>query len=79
MNFVSTLDITGGNSGSPVLNSNLEIVGIVFDSNIEGLVSDYDYGYSSRSRAISVHSAGIVELLSKVYGANRLIRELKGR
>ncbi|OGN08118.1 MAG: hypothetical protein A3J46_06240 [Candidatus Yanofskybacteria bacterium RIFCSPHIGHO2_02_FULL_41_11] len=79
LNFVSTLDITGGNSGSPVLNSNLEIVGIVFDSNIEGLVSDYDYGYSSRSRAISVHSAGIVELLSKVYGANRLIRELKGR
>ena len=79
LNFISDLDITGGNSGSPVFNKNLEIVGIVFDSNINGLVSDYDYNYSLQARAISVHSAGIIELLSKIYHADRLVRELTGR
>lgn len=76
LNFVSDLDITGGNSGSPVFNKNLEIVGLVFDSNIHGLTSDYDYKYSPQARAIAVHSAGILELLSKVYRADRLVREL---
>ncbi|KKT81248.1 MAG: hypothetical protein A3B99_05130 [Candidatus Yanofskybacteria bacterium RIFCSPHIGHO2_02_FULL_44_12b] len=76
LNFVSNLDITGGNSGSPVFNKDLEIVGIVFDSNIQGLVSDYDFKYDQRARSISVHSAGILEVLAKIYGANRLVREL---
>lgn len=75
-NFVSDVDITGGNSGSPVFNKNREIVGLVFDSNIDGLVSDYDYNYAPEARAISVHSAGIVEILSKIYKANRLVKEL---
>lgn len=77
LNFVSNLDITGGNSGSPVFNRNREIVGIVFDSNIEGLVSDYDYNYTARSRAVAVDSRGILEILSKIYGAHRLVAELK--
>lgn len=76
LNFISDLDITGGNSGSPVFNKNLEIVGIVFDSNIDGLVSDYDYNYSPRARAVSVHSVGIIEILKKIYRANRLVKEL---
>lgn len=76
LNFVSDLDITGGNSGSPVFNRNLEIVGIVFDSNIEGLVSDYDYNYTARSRAVAVDSRGITEILSKIYRAHRLVAEL---
>ena len=76
LNFVSDLDITGGNSGSPVFNRNLEIVGLVFDSNIYGLVSDYDYNYSPQARAIAVHSAGIIELLRNIYRADRLVEEL---
>ncbi len=76
LNFVSNLDITGGNSGSPVFNRNREIVGIVFDSNIEGLVSDYDFNYAPSARAVAVHSAGILEILNKIYHANRLTREL---
>lgn len=76
LNFVSNLDITGGNSGSPVFNKDLEIVGIVFDSNIQGLVSDYDFKYDLKARSISVHSAGIIELLNKVYKADRLVKEL---
>ncbi|MDP3696997.1 MAG: S46 family peptidase [Candidatus Taylorbacteria bacterium] len=76
LNFVSDVDITGGNSGSPVFNKELEIVGLIFDSNIQGLVSDYDYNYAPEARAIAVHSAGILELLSKVYRADRLVREL---
>jgi len=76
LNFISDLDITGGNSGSPVFNKNLEIIGIVFDGNIHGLVSDYDYNYSPQARAVAVHSAGITEILSKIYRADRLVREL---
>ena len=76
LNFTSNLDITGGNSGSPVFNKELEIVGLVFDGNIHSLVSDYDYNYSPKSRAISVHSSGILEMLQKVYKADRLVKEL---
>ena len=76
LNFISTLDITGGNSGSPVINKKGEIVGLVFDGNIDSLVSDYDYNYSSQSRAVAVHSAGILEILSKIYRADRLVQEL---
>lgn len=76
LDFVSDLDITGGNSGSPVFNKALEIVGLVFDGNIQSLVSDYDYGYSPRSRAVSVHSAGITEILKDIYKADALVKEL---
>jgi len=77
LDFVSNLDITGGNSGSPVFNRNREIVGIVFDSNIDGLVSDYDFNYAENARAVAVDSRGIVEVLKKIYHADPLIAELK--
>jgi hypothetical protein len=74
-NFVSTVDIIGGNSGSPVVNRAGEFVGIIFDGNLHSL--SWDYAFSDKQgRAISVHSAAILEALNKVYGANEVVREL---
>ena len=76
-NFVSTCDIIGGNSGSPVVNRDGEFVGIIFDGNLESL--SWDYAYNDRAgRAISVDSAAILHALSKVYGATELVSELSG-
>lgn len=74
-NFVSTADIIGGNSGSPVLNRQGEFVGIIFDGNIHSLISDYIYS-DQKNRAVSVHSAGILEALKKIYRVDRLVAEL---
>jgi len=74
-NFVSTCDIIGGNSGSPVVNRAGEFVGIIFDGNLQSL--PWDYAYSDKEgRAISVHSAAILEAVNKVYGAKESAREL---
>ncbi len=75
-NFVSTADIIGGNSGSPVVNRAGEFVGIIFDGNIPSLVWDYAYS-SKQGRATSVNSQFIMEAFKKVYGADELAREIE--
>lgn len=75
LNFVSTADIIGGNSGSPVVNRAGELVGIIFDGNIQSLVLNYIYT-DQQARALAVHSAGIAEALKKIYHAERVISEL---
>ena len=77
-NFVSTNDIIGGNSGSPTINQNGELVGLIFDGNIQSLVGDFMYD-PSVNRAISVDSRGMLEVLRKVFNANDLVGELTGQ
>ena len=75
LNFVTTCDIIGGNSGSPTVNRAGEFVGIIFDGNLQSL--PWDYAFSDKQgRAESVHSAAILEALDKVYGAKQVVREL---
>ena len=74
--FVTTNDIIGGNSGSPVINQAGEVVGLVFDGNLHSLGGDYGFD-GSVNRAVAVHSAAILEALGKVYGATRLVEELR--
>ena len=77
LNFVSTADIIGGNSGSPSVNKAGEVVGIIFDGNIQSLVLDFYYE-DRLSRAVSVDSRGIIEALRHIYGADELVNELTG-
>ncbi len=74
-NFITTNDIIGGNSGSPTFNREMELVGLIFDGNIQSLVGNFYYD-ASVNRAISVDSRGMLEALRKVYGANETADEL---
>ncbi|HSE97334.1 MAG TPA: S46 family peptidase, partial [Blastocatellia bacterium] len=80
LNFVYTGDTIGGNSGSPLINREGDLVGLNFDSNIQKLPNRYWYvDESEGGRAVAVHSAAILEALRKLYGADRLVAELTRR
>ncbi|HEV7816555.1 MAG TPA: S46 family peptidase [Janthinobacterium sp.] len=77
LNFVTTNDIIGGNSGSPVINRKGEIVGLIFDGNIHSLGGAFWFD-PRMNRAVAVHSGGILEALDTIYGAGFLVREMTG-
>jgi hypothetical protein len=77
-NFVSTADTIGGNSGSPVLNRQGELVGVNFDRNRHGLVRNFVYS-DEQARHIAVHCRAVLEALTRLYDAGPLVAELTGR
>ena len=76
MNFVSTNDIIGGNSGSPVINKELQVIGLIFDGNMESLPGDVIFD-DTKNRSVAVHSSGILEGLEQIYKADRISKELR--
>jgi hypothetical protein len=76
MNLSTTNDVVGGNSGSPLINSKAEIVGLVFDGNIFSLGGDYGYD-AAKNRTVSVDSRALLEGLSKVYHLDRIVQEIQ--
>jgi len=78
LNFVCTADIIGGNSGSPVVNKEGKLVGVIFDGNIDSLTADFYYT-DKTARAIAVHISGVLEALSKIYKADHLVDEMTAK
>ena len=77
LNFVCTADIIGGNSGSPVVNRDNQVVGLIFDGNIQSLVGRFVYE-DRQARSVAVHSSAIIEALRVIYDAQALVREILG-
>ncbi|HUQ93237.1 MAG TPA: S46 family peptidase [Bryobacteraceae bacterium] len=77
-NFSTTNDIIGGNSGSPVINKEGQLVGLIFDGNIHSLGGNYGFD-DQLNRAVAVHSAGILEALEKIYEAKNILTEIKAK
>ncbi len=75
LNFVCTADIIGGNSGSPVVDRQGRMVGIIFDGNIQSLTADF-YHSETQGRAVAVHIAAVLEALEKIYGAGALKQQI---
>ncbi len=75
LNLVATNDIIGGNSGSPMLNSDLEVIGLIFDGNIESLPSAFIY-QTEVARSVGVDVRGMREALAEIYGMDRIVKEL---
>ncbi|HVV85328.1 MAG TPA: S46 family peptidase [Kofleriaceae bacterium] len=78
LDFVTTNDIIGGNSGSPVFNKDLQIVGLVFDGNIESLAGDYWFDQAT-NRTVAVHSDALLTALGTIYHADRIVTELRAQ
>jgi len=78
-NFVCTADIIGGNSGSPVVNTRGEVIGLIFDGNLHSLIADLQYGNDGLGRAVAVDSRAILEAMRVVYGADALADELTAK
>lgn len=76
-NFICTADVIGGNSGSPVVNGEGQVVGLIFDGNLDSLVGDVIFD-TENARSVSVDSRGMLESLRKVYKTNELVAELTG-
>ena len=76
-NVASSNDIIGGNSGSPVFDKNLEVVGLIFDGNIQSLGGEYGFD-PAVNRAVAVESTALIEALDHIYGTKRVVQELKG-
>lgn len=77
-NFVCEADIIGGNSGSPVVNTKGEVIGLIFDGNIQSLVGAFQYD-GTQNRAVAVDSRAIIESLRKLYDAGPLADEMQGK
>jgi hypothetical protein len=76
VNFVATNDIIGGNSGSPIVNKDQEVIGLIFDGNIEMLGNRFLYK-DDVPRSVSVHSDAILEACEKIYDAQRIVEEIR--
>jgi len=77
LNFVSTNDIIGGNSGCMLNTRNKEIVGLAFDGNIESLPGEFIFAPELGNRTVSVHSSGMLEAINNIYKLDRLGKELR--
>ena len=75
LNFISTNDSIGGNSGSPIINKEGKLVGLLFDGNIQSLPGNFIYD-STSNRSVSVHTGAILAVMKHIYGADSILKEL---